>query len=85
MLAFDAPLATLVGFIPVVIGFGNEPGAPAAAGVILGLFAVGFPAMGRRLPDPGAFYAYITAGPGRPIGLGASFLALFCATSSSSG
>ncbi|MEU1185142.1 APC family permease [Streptomyces sp. NPDC005820] len=80
VLAFNAPLATAVGFVPVVIGLGNELGAPMAflaAGAILGLFAVGFTAMGRHLPNPGAFYAYITAGLGRPAGLGASFLALF--------
>jgi amino acid transporter len=32
--------------------------------------------MSRRLPNPGAFYAYITAGLGRPLGLGAAFVAL---------
>ena len=79
VLAFNAPLSVFVGFIPVVIGAGNGLGAPtayAAAGALILLFTVGFTAMGRRLPNPGAFYAYITAGLGRPLGLGAAFLAV---------
>jgi amino acid transporter len=79
VLAFNAPLAIVVGFIPVIIGAGNGVGAPAAllvAGAIIGVFAVGFIAMSRHLPKPGGFYAYITAGLGRAVGLGASFVAL---------
>lgn len=79
VLAFNAPLSVFVGFIPVIIGAGNGLGAPmayAVAGALLLLFTVGFTAMGRRLPNPGAFYAYITAGLGRPAGLGAAFLAV---------
>jgi amino acid transporter len=81
VLAFNAPLAVVVGFIPVVVGAGNQLGAPVAflaAGTIIGLFAVGFTAMARHLPNPGGFYAYISAGLGRVPGLGASFLALLC-------
>src|SRR5262249_40174529 len=76
VLAFNAPLSVFVGFITVIIGFGNGLGAPVtflAAGGLMALFAVGFAAMGRRLPNPGAFYAYITAGLGRPLGLGSAF------------
>jgi amino acid transporter len=79
VLAFNAPLSVFVGFITVIIGFGNGLGAPVTflgAGALMALFAVGFAAMGRRLPNPGAFYAYITAGLGRPIGLGSAFVAL---------
>lgn len=79
VLAFNAPLSVFVGFIPVIIGAGNGLGAPtayAAAAALILLFTVGFTAMGRRLPNPGAFYAYITAGLGRPLGLGAAFLAV---------
>jgi amino acid transporter len=81
VLAFNAPLAVVVGFVPVVIGSGNGLGAPVAyiaAGAIVALFAAGFTAMSRHLPNPGGFYAYITAGLGRTVGLGASFLALPC-------
>ncbi|TFD29117.1 APC family permease [Cryobacterium sp. TMT2-23] len=79
VLAFNAPLSVFVGFIPVIIGAGNGLGAPTAytaAGALILLFTVGFTAMGRKLPNPGAFYAYITAGLGRPLGLGAAFLAV---------
>jgi amino acid transporter len=41
------------------------------------LFAVGFTTMSRYLPKSGAFYAYVTAGLGRVVGLGAAFLAVF--------
>jgi amino acid transporter len=79
VLAFNAPLSVFVGFITVIIGFGNGLGAPVTflvCGGLMALFAVGFAAMGRRLPNPGAFYAYITAGLGRPLGLGSAFVAL---------
>ncbi|BCW45065.1 hypothetical protein StoSoilB5_22490 [Arthrobacter sp. StoSoilB5] len=57
----------------------NQLGAPTAylaAGALILVFAVGFTSMGRHLPNPGAFYACITAGLGKPLGLGASFLAV---------
>lgn len=79
VLAFNGPLGTSVGFVPVVIGFGNGLGAPVAYIIVAALllfFTVGFTTMGRKLPRPGAFYAYITAGLGRPTGLGASYLAV---------
>ena len=80
VLAFNAPLSVVVGFVPVIIGFGNQLGAPVtflAAGALILLFAVGFTTMSRHLPNPGAFYAYITAGLGREVGLGGAFLALY--------
>jgi amino acid transporter len=79
VLAFNAPLSVFVGYIPVVIAYGNGIGAPTAflgAGVLVMLFAVGFTAMSRHLSNPGAFYAYITAGLGKPLGLGAAFVAI---------
>lgn len=79
ILAVNAPLAVVVGFAPVIIGYGNQLGAPvafAAAGAIIALFTVGYTSMSRHLPNSGGFYAYITAGLGRVPGLGGSFLAL---------
>ena len=79
VLAFNAPMSVFVGFITVIVGYGNGLGAPLtfiAAGCLMLIFAVGFTAMSRYLPNPGAFYAYITAGLGRPVGLGASFVAI---------
>jgi amino acid transporter len=79
VLAFSAPLAVVSGFIPFVIIFGGR-GAPAAylaAGIVLALFAVGLSTMSRFVPNPGAFYAYVTSGLGRVAGLGAAFLAVY--------
>lgn len=79
VLAFNAPMSVFVGFITVIIGFGNGIGTPLvfiATGILMLLFAVGFTTMSRDLPNPGAFYAYITAGLGRPVGLGSAFVAL---------
>jgi len=81
VLAFNAPLSVFAGYLTVIIGYANGLGAPLtflAAGVVILVFAVGFTAMSRHLPNPGAFYAYVTAGLGRPLGLGAAFLALIC-------
>jgi amino acid transporter len=78
VLAFSAPVVVVSSFIPFVILF-NDKGAPAnylAATFLLMLFAVGYATMARYLPNPGAFYAFITAGLGRVTGLGAAFTAL---------
>jgi amino acid transporter len=79
VLAYNAPISVFVGFITVIIGYGNGIGAPVtfiAAGLLMLVFAVGFTSMSRKMSNPGAFYSYITAGVGRPLGLGSAFLAL---------
>jgi len=79
VLAYNAPLTIIIGLIPVIIGMGNGLGAPMtylAAGGLMLLFAVGFTAMARHVPNAGAYYAYITAGLGRPMGLGSAFMAV---------
>ncbi len=79
VMAYLAPLAAAAGYIPFVIGYGNGLGAPLTfllCGVILTLFSVGFLAMVRHVPRPGAFYAYVTAGLGKRIGLGAGALTM---------
>jgi amino acid transporter len=81
VMAFNAPVVTFLAFIPVAIALGDGVGTPVAflfCGVIIALFAVGFTMMARTLPNPGGFYAYITAGLGRVIGLGSSFIAVAC-------
>ena len=78
VLAFAAPLASVVGVLPLVIIFGGV-GAPlafVAASAVLLLFSVGFTTMSRFLSNPGAFYAYISAGINKTFGLAASFLAM---------
>jgi amino acid transporter len=76
-LAYAGPLAGTAGYVSLLIGQGNGLGAPLAffcVMVILLLFAVGYGALTRHVPHPGAFYAYITAGLGRVAGLGSAFL-----------
>ncbi|GHF17708.1 APC family permease [Pseudolysinimonas yzui] len=77
VLAFTAPLGVVFGFISVNISFGiGVPIAFVGVAVLVGLFALGFTAMTKAVPRPGAFYTYIREGLGRPMGLGGSFLAL---------
>ena len=79
VLAFNAPLGVAGGFVPVVIGFGNQQGAPLTfiiVAVMLSLFSVGLLAMSRFMHSAGAFYSYIVAGLGRITGLGGAFTAI---------
>lgn len=77
VLAFTAPLGVVFGFVSVNISFGiGVPIAFVAVAVLMALFAMGFTAMTKAIPRPGAFYTYIREGLGRPTGLGGSFLAL---------
>lgn len=81
VLAFNGPLAAVVGFSPVVIGYGNGLGAPVAfamAGTLVALFAAGFTKLTRHVNRPGGFYSYVTLGLGREVGLGTAFLAMVC-------
>ncbi|MDH2416119.1 APC family permease [Nocardioides sp. CER19] len=78
-LAFNTPLATMGGFVPLVIGMGVGAATPfvyLAVMVLMLLFAVGLVHMAKHMEKPGAFYSYVTAGIGRIPGLGAGFLAL---------
>lgn len=80
VMAWNAPLVIVMGIIPVMLVVGNGIGTPIAfivAGLIIAAFAVGFTRMARVLPNPGAFYSYITAGLGKAVGLGAGFVTLF--------
>jgi len=78
-LAFAGPLAATTGYIALLIAFGGGIGTPLTflgVMVILGLFALAYGSMSKHVDRPGAFYSYITAGLGRHIGLGSSFLIL---------
>lgn len=79
VLATNGPLTGLVGVAPTAILLGNGIGLPSAylvAGTVYLLFCVGFVAMSRYIRKTGAFYAYISAGLGRPLGTAAAFLAI---------
>ncbi|WP_020658699.1 APC family permease [Amycolatopsis benzoatilytica] len=79
VVAAAAPLTVIAGAVPLGIAQGDGAGFPATfvlcCGVLL-LFAVGFCAMTRHVPNAGAFYTYIHKGLGRSMGLGSAFLAL---------
>jgi amino acid transporter len=78
VMAFNAPIVVFLAFIPVAILEGDGAGTPAmfiACGVVITLLAVGLTTMARILPKPGGFYAFITAGLGRLIGLGSGLIA----------
>ncbi|QGG40575.1 APC family permease [Aeromicrobium yanjiei] len=78
-LAFNAPLAAVAGFVPVIAGFEIGFGSPLlfpAMGLLLLVFSVGLNAMAVRMERPGAFYSYIARGLGRPAGLAAAFCAV---------
>jgi amino acid transporter len=79
VVAWAAPLLVVVGLMPSMIAFGGNGiiAALAVATIILLLFSVGYTAITRYVERPGAFYAYITAGLGKDVGLGGAFLAMF--------
>ncbi|MFB7515891.1 APC family permease [Streptomyces sp. NPDC056144] len=73
-----APLTVMAGVAPVALLLGGI-GAPVGyllAGLTLTVFAVGFTTMSRHVRSAGAFYAYITRGLGRPVGIAAALVAM---------
>jgi amino acid transporter len=52
------------------------PIAYVAVAIILGIWAIGYVAMARQMPNAGAIYTYITHGLGRILGVGAAFVAV---------
>ncbi|HWD07434.1 MAG TPA: APC family permease [Amycolatopsis sp.] len=79
VIAASGPIAAVGGYIPLIIIYGNGSGAPAAllvAGILLAIFTAGYTAMTKYMTNPGALYAYVTAGLGRPAGLATSCLAV---------
>ncbi|MYX13318.1 amino acid permease [Streptomyces sp. SID8374] len=73
-----APLTVMAGVAPIALLLGGI-GAPVGylvAGVTLAIFAVGFTTMSRHVRSAGAFYAYITRGLGKPLGIAAALIAM---------
>lgn len=79
VIATNGPLTALIGGVPAAITLGNGIGIPGvflAMGLMYLIFSIGFSAMSTRISNAGAFYAYIAAGLGRPMGIGAAFGAM---------
>ncbi|PXY21812.1 amino acid transporter [Prauserella coralliicola] len=79
VVAAAAPLTVVAGSVPLGVALGNGAAFPATfvlCCAVLLLFAVGFCAMSRHVPNAGAFYSYVQRGLGRAPGLGTAFLAL---------
>ena len=68
VIAAAAPLAAMVGTVPLAFALGDGPGVPAMfafSGVTLLCFSVGYAAMSRRIVNAGGFYTYIGSGLGK--------------------
>src|SRR5215469_6524348 len=79
VLAGVAPLTVAAGVIPTAYQTTGLTGIPAAflvIAVILAVFAVGYVAMSRRITNSGAFYAFVSHGLGRVLGVAAAMVAL---------
>lgn len=88
VIAAAAPLAAMIGNVPLAIVYGNGAGLPVAyliAAVVLFCFSVGYAAMSRRVINTGAFYTYISRAMGKEVGVGAAYLALTSYTAMSCG
>ena len=74
-----APLTVAAGLVTTgyaVTGVQGIPLAFVVVGAVLAVFAVGYVAMARYVANAGAFYAYVAQGLGRPLGVGAAWVAL---------
>ena len=79
IIAASAPLTGAAGGVATAYAVSGSKGVPLGiflVAVILAIFAVGYSAMSRFITNAGAFYSYISQGLGRPLGVGASLIAL---------
>jgi amino acid transporter len=79
VVAAAAPLASMIGNLPIAIARGTGANVPAAfliTGAILIAFTTGYAFIGRRVVSTGAFYTYVAEGLGKPLGVGAAFCAV---------
>jgi amino acid transporter len=79
VIAAAAPLASMIGNLPIAIARGTGGYVPVAfliAGVILIAFTTGYAFIGRRVVSTGAFYTYVAEGLGKPLGVGAAYCAI---------
>ncbi len=79
VVAAAAPLASMIGNLPIAIARGTGAGVPVAfliAGLILIAFTAGYAFIGRRVVSTGAFYTYVAEGLGKPLGVGTAYCAV---------
>jgi amino acid transporter len=79
VLSAAAPFTVVAGIVTTgyaVTGLIGIPLAFIVIAIVLALFSVGFVAMARHVVNAGAFYAYISQGLSRPLGVGAAWVAL---------
>jgi amino acid transporter len=79
VVAAAAPLAAMIGNLPIALARGNGGGVPTAflfATLTLICFSVGYAAISRRIVSTGAFFTYVAQGLGKPLGVGAAFVAM---------
>lgn len=76
VIAAAAPIAGVVGIVPLTILLGNGVGTPGAifsVALVLAVFAVGFVRVVPYIRNAGALYAYVSQGLGKPAGLGSAY------------
>ena len=74
-----APLMVVGALVSSAWGWVGVTGFPLAfviIAIVLALFSFGYVAMSRHITNAGAFYTYVTHGLGRPLGVGAAWMAL---------
>lgn len=79
VMAAAAPLAVVVGVTPYAFAFGNGAGVPLTfilVGMMYVLFSVGFTSMSAQIGGAVSFYPYLSAGLGKPIGVGGAFASI---------
>lgn len=79
IIAASAPLTVMAGGVPSNFAVTSLVGIPLSflvLGVVLILFSIGYAAMSQHVHNAGAFYAYIAKGLGKPVGVGASLVAV---------
>jgi amino acid transporter len=73
------PLTVVAGVVTTgyaVTGITGLPVAFIVIGAVLALFCVGYVSMARHVANAGAFYAYISQGIGRPVGVAGAWVAV---------
>lgn len=79
VIAAAAPLTVVSAGITAAYAASGLVGVPLGyviCGILVALFAVGFCAMAREIPNTAAFFSYVSAGLGKSHGIAASWLAV---------